>query len=393
MLTAALMMSVIMACAIEVSSHFSDTGGAYLYVRTVFGGFAGVQIGWFWLLSAIGGGAVNANLFTFYLSGLWPDANQGWIRWATTAVLIAIPTIANYVGVRQGATLSSILVTAKLLPLIVLIVLGLFRFAQHGWVMPLATVPVDAGSGAWLDALLLLVAAYGGWDLALAPTGEVKESRRTIPFALACGLAAAAALYVLTQCVTLSTIGTNPTDRPVADAASVLMGRTGALFVTVAVLLSTYGNISACILNAPRIVYALAANGDAPTALGKVHPQFRTPAPAILLYALSVWLLAASGTFVWALALGAGSLTVLYGSVCACLFKLRGLNPAAQSLRVPVGRILASVGMAISALLLTRLEPGQFLLMGVTALGAAASWWWATKRIPGASQEWRRNKT
>ena len=221
------------------------------------------------------------------------------------------------------------------------------------------------------------MAAYGGWDLALAPTGEIKSAPQTIPIALGSGLAVAAALYALTQFVTLATIGTSATDRPVAEAASVLIGPAGALFVTVAVMLSTYGNISACILNAPRIIYALAANGDAPAAFGKLHSKFRTPALAIVVYTLFVWLLAASGTFVWALALGAGSLTILYGSICACLFKLPRLKP--QRKRIQVRRILATLGIAISALLLTRLQAGQLLLMGVTALGATASWWWANR--------------
>jgi hypothetical protein len=259
-------------------------------------------------------------------------------------------------------------------------------------VMPLAAVPVTRRLRRVAGCATVARRRLRRLGPRPRPTAEVKEPQRTIPFALACGLAGAAVLYVLTQLVTLATIGMNPTDRPVADTASVLMGRTGGLFVTAAVLLSTYGNISACILNAPRIVYALAENRDARTALGKLHPQFRTPARALLLYALSVWLLAASGTFVWVLALGAGSLTVLYGSVCACLFKLRGLNPGVQSLRVPAGRILAISGIAISALLLTRLEPGQFLLMGATGLGAAANWWWATKRIPGSSQGVERNE-
>ena len=230
-----------------------------------------------------------------------------------------------------GLWFSSIPVTAKVLPLIVLIGLGLLRFVEHGSVLPSSAVAVDSGSGAWLDALLLLVAAYGGWDLALAPTGEIKRVAQTIPIALGSGLAVAAALYALTQFVTLVTIGRSPTDRPVAEAASVLIGPAGALFVTIAVMLSTYGNISACILNAPRIIYALANNWDAPAALGKLHSQSRTPAPAIVVYTLFVWLLAASGTFVWALALGAGSLTILYGSICACLFKLPRLKPTQKA--------------------------------------------------------------
>jgi amino acid transporter len=59
MVVAALTMAVIMACVAEVASYFSEARGAYPYVRTAFGRFAGLQVGWFWLLAVIAGGAMN----------------------------------------------------------------------------------------------------------------------------------------------------------------------------------------------------------------------------------------------------------------------------------------------------------------------------------------------
>ena len=43
MILAALGMAVILACFAEVASQFSEPGGAYLYVRTAFGRFAGMD--------------------------------------------------------------------------------------------------------------------------------------------------------------------------------------------------------------------------------------------------------------------------------------------------------------------------------------------------------------
>ena len=63
MIFAALGMALILACFSEVASQFSEPGGAYLYIRTAFGGFAGMQIGWFDLLNVIGTVAALANLF------------------------------------------------------------------------------------------------------------------------------------------------------------------------------------------------------------------------------------------------------------------------------------------------------------------------------------------
>src|SRR5215472_3146834 len=130
MLLAALVISTIVACMAEVASQFSQSGGGYLYVRSAFGRFAGLQVGWFWILASIGGGAGCANLFVQYLGSLWHPATQTGARIAIITVLIAMPTLANYLGVRSGANLSNTLTIAKLSPLILLIVLALVRFIR-----------------------------------------------------------------------------------------------------------------------------------------------------------------------------------------------------------------------------------------------------------------------
>jgi basic amino acid/polyamine antiporter, APA family len=72
MIFATLGMAVIMACIAEVASQFSEPGGAYLYVRTAFGHFMGMQIGWFDLLAVTGGLAAVASLFLNYFTAFLP---------------------------------------------------------------------------------------------------------------------------------------------------------------------------------------------------------------------------------------------------------------------------------------------------------------------------------
>jgi len=56
MLASALIVAVIVACMSKVASQFAEHGGAYVYVRSSFGRFAGLQVGWFWLRASMGGG-------------------------------------------------------------------------------------------------------------------------------------------------------------------------------------------------------------------------------------------------------------------------------------------------------------------------------------------------
>src|SRR5205807_4632350 len=125
-----------------------------------------------------------------YLSSTSPAfglPQDGFARIVIITVLIAIPTTVNYFGVRSGANLSNILTVAKLLPLVLLIVLGLARVIHQPDDIHVIEF-TNAGWSAWLNALLLLIFAYGGFEDTLAPSGEVKEPRRTAPFALFSGL-------------------------------------------------------------------------------------------------------------------------------------------------------------------------------------------------------------
>jgi len=134
--------------------------------------------------------------------------------------------------------------------------------------------------------MVFLLFAFGGWEDALVPTGEINEPRRSIPFGLGTGLFTTAVIYMLLQFITVATIGTKPTDAPLQETAAVLIGSRGAAFVNIAALVSIYGWISAAMLYAPRLAYSLAAQGDFPAAFRKMHTRFHTPAFAILFYAL-----------------------------------------------------------------------------------------------------------
>src|SRR3954447_9985510 len=185
MLLAAMVVGIIILPMAEVASQFSEAGGLYLYARTAFGRFVGLQVGWFWLLGSIGGGAACANLFLTYLAQFIPEIAHGWWRAATILLVVAIPTTANYLGVRQGVRLSVLFTAAKVFPLALVIGLGLLpRDLPRQSVVSGLSSP----SGAWAQVMLILIYAFSGAEDTLLPTGEVQQPRHTIPFALITGL-------------------------------------------------------------------------------------------------------------------------------------------------------------------------------------------------------------
>ncbi len=363
---AGLGMSLIVACYVEVSSQFTEAGGSYLYVRTAFGRWAGLQIAWFSALAPIAACAAQANLFAAYLAEFNEAAATGAGRVLVMCVLIGVPTGVNLVGANAGKALSSVLVIAKLLPLCLLIGMGLLHGDHPGAVRPDALKPdTHSALSAWLTAILLTTFSYGGFEDSLSAAGEFKRPRQTVVFGLVASLVICSVVYFLTQLTVVHALGDMETTRPLAAVGAVLLGPLGASFITVTALISTAGAISSNIMATPRIVFALADRNDFPATFARVNAAGSAPVAAVLAVGVLVLLLAVTGTFKWALAITAGSQMIVLGSACAALVRLRSLHPAAAAVRLPAGRTIAVLGVLFSVLLVAQLQPNEIELMSV----------------------------
>ena len=385
-MAAALGMALVVAAFAEVASRFTRAGGTYLYARVAFGRFAGIEMAWLTYLVRLTAAATNANLFIIYLAEFWPRATEPVPARVLLALVLLPLAVANYRGVRGGVTTSSTFAAAKLVPLAVFVVAGLFMIFA-GSAVQASSPAVRADAGTWLEAILLLVFAYGGFESALLPLGEAKDPRRDAPLALFAALGLCALLYTLVQVVVIAALADPAASpRPLAAAAQVFLGPLGAWLMAAGALVSVYGYLAAAMLNVPRLTYAMAAEGDLPPKLGAVHPRFRTPHVSVVLFATVVWTFAAVGDFLQNLTLSAVSRLLTYGGVCLALIVLRrqekvgvaGVDPA--WFRVPAGLIVAVLGLAFSAVLTLRINQREVLVLAGTLLAGLAHWGWMRSR-------------
>jgi amino acid transporter len=385
-LIAAAGIGVIMACFAEVASQFREAGGPYLYARAAFGRFLGIQTGWLAWLVRLTAAAAGANVFVSYLAEFWPPAKEPLLRALVLTLLLGVLAVVNYRGVKAGAQVSNFFVVAKLLPLFLFIVLGLSNVLFRANAVKLLPRPL-ASVGDWFEAVLLLMFAYGGFEAAVMPMGEAKDPRRDAPFALFTALVTTTVIYTLIQVVVIGVLR-NPaaTDRPLAAAAREFLGPLGAALIAAGALISVYGYLSAAMLSAPRLTFALAERGDFPTFFAAVHRKFRTPHISIVIFALLVWALAVAGTFRWNVLLSVVARLFTYGLVCAALPVLRKRQPHAQAFRLPAGAFFAVLGVAFSAVLVTRMHRGELLIVTATVGVALINWLWARHRTELAEE-------
>ena len=375
-LLAAAGMGVIMACFAEVASQFREAGGPYLYARTVFGRFIGIEVGWLAFLVRLASAAANANLFAISLGHFVPAVTTGWPRIVLLTAVLGILCLVNVRGVQSGARLSNFFTVAKILPLLLFVAAGVGFTAGR---FPVGLTA--AGANDWFLAALALVFALGGFESALMPMSEAKDPRRDAPFALFTALAVCATLYVLIHLVVMALVPeAQMSARPLADAARVMFGATGAAFMAAAAMLSTYGYLSGQIVSAPRMPYAMAEQGDFPAPFAAVHPRFRTPHVSIVVYTGLALALAIYGNFFWNAILSAVARLFVYAPVSAAVIVLRRRNPQADAYRLPAGWLFAVLGIAFCAVLVVRMELQHLnVLLAVTAL-ALANWLWARRQ-------------
>jgi amino acid transporter len=344
----ALLAGLIVLCFAEVSSRFTDTGGPYLYAREAFGPVAGFSVGWLLWLARITAFAANSSLLLDYAGYFYPQLAAGWERKLAAAFVVSVFLVLNLAGIRQTARASNCLSAIKLGALAIFAIAGLF-FVH--WDRLALTVPFVPRT--FSGAVLLLVYAFTGFEMAAVPAGEARDPRSTLPAALIGSVGVTALLYFAIQMVCIGTVpGLGQSQRPLADAASCMLGGAGAVALAVVAVLAIAGNLNVLMLSASRLPFAMAERGELPAALASTHRRFRTPHIALLATATVIYLLTVSGTFSYAVTISAISRLVAYLATCLALPTLRRSAAYPPLLRLPLGSsIAAAASLAIVWLL------------------------------------------
>src|SRR3954454_7953305 len=198
----ALLMALIVCCFAAAGSRVSLTGGVYAYVEIAFGPFAGFLAGVLYFLMATFAVASVSSAFAGSVGALLPIAASPPARAMLIALLFATLAAINVLGVRPGVRLVEVAPVAKRLPLLILVASGLWFVNPEALRWPGMPGPAAIGKTA-----IVLIFAFAGLEVALVPSGEVRDPARTVPRALFSALAITTTLYVLIQIVAQGLLG------------------------------------------------------------------------------------------------------------------------------------------------------------------------------------------
>lgn len=387
----------------QLAAQHPTSGGTYHYGRAQLGHWWGFLAGWCFVIGKIASCAAMALVIAAYLV---PEPAQRLVA----ALVVAVLTAVNLVGITRTAALARILVTVAIAALVLtgvrLLVGGVGDGAAGGgdpladaipgplagaaaglWDGGLAAV-LGAGSGgvggialAVIQAAALMFFAFAGYARVATLGEEVTDPRRTIPRAILLALAAVCGLYLVLS-VVLVLVGPAPGGQGwgpapfLAALDAVGAGGIWHVIVTVGAVAAASGALLALVAGISRTVLAMARERDLPPVLAHVSPRFSVPQRAEVAAGVAVLLLVlfASNVLV---AVAASSFGVLLYYAIA---NLAALTQVGEWRLFP--KVMQWVGL-VGCVLLVGALPGRTIVAGLVVIAVGVAYRVAVRRVAG----------
>jgi len=327
----------------------------------VFGEFAGFQVGWLFCLARITAMAGLVNGFGRYLGALLPWAAAPVGRAAVIIACSALITTINMIGIRQTSKATNLFTVAKVVPLVLLAIAGLF-FLRWGNFTP---VPVEPLS--FVRAVLLLIFAFSGFEILTVPAEESLQPRRDMPFALIATILTVCAIYLPVHLVAAGMLDNLASEQaPLATVAGILAGPAGRYGMTFIAATSMAGCALISLVGGTRLMYSMSSARQIPRWMGSLHAGWRTPVRATLIIGVLGTALAIASAYRTLAAISAGTRLLVYlACCCACLRRPSAAPGEPDGLR---GRIIPALTSVAIVALLCALERDE-IIGGLSGVG------------------------
>jgi amino acid transporter len=359
---------------LELSSRYPNEGGLYVWSKRAFGDFSGFISAWtYWTSNLPYFPAIlyfAASNALFIRSGAWGHlSNNATFYIAFSLIALAVVTWLNVIGLDVGKWLHNLGALAMWVP--VLIVIGMGMLAWHRFGSATAFTPHTLIPKIHLNDIIfwsVLTFAFGGCETASFMGEEIKNARRTIPFALlVAGLTVTFCYIVGTVSVMLALPASEVSDlqglmQAITKTAE-RIGWQGVIpFAAFMIALSNLGAAGAYLAAVARLPFVAGIDRFLPPVFGALHPRWRTPWVALIvqasLGAVFVFLgqagTSVKGAYDVLVSMGVITYFIPYLYLFAAMFKLQSEPAGPDVIRVPggkpVARLVAIVGFITTSL-------------------------------------------
>jgi basic amino acid/polyamine antiporter, APA family len=387
----------------ELADRMPAVGGQYAYLKEAYHPALGFLYGWVLLLVVQTGGmaAVTVTFARYFL-----ELSGGRLDPRVVGTFsLAILTFINCLGVKLGSRVQSGLTVLKILSIACLVAAGLFLTRDsHSLLHPILDQPFSGGLlSAFGAAMIPVLFAYGGWQTANFIAAEMKQPRRDLPRALVVGVAGVISLYITVNVACLRSLGAAglaSTTTPASAVMALSVGYGGVRLIAAGIAVSTLGFLSQSILTAPRVYFAMAADGLFFRAVGLLSPRTHVPVIAILLQSLWTAVIVFSGRYEQILNYVVSMDFLFFGLTATCLFVFRRrdrlLSPSRDhgqgaGYRVPghpfTTLLFVLISWAVVANTIYRYPANSLLGMLILVLGLPVYGFWSRRAAHSTQNE------
>ena len=345
----------------ELGTVIPRAGSEYTFAKVAYGGFIAFLTGWFEWLSNMFYAALSSIGFAYIISYFFP------VNVPLIAVFMVILfTAVNIRGVKEVGTIETILTV------VVLTILGIYAWTGWSYGLSMEEFKLSAPQGliGVFAATAYLFELYLGAEAVAVAQAEVKNPEKTIPRAM---ILSSVILIIMYTGIVYVTLRVAPPETivgqtsPIAFAAERIMGKLGAILVTIALAIAGLAATNEAIMAQSRTVYALSRDGYFPKALSKIHKRFGTPYVAVVVSSILTIAFASTGLVnfvVYAVNLG---FILGFSIVNLSLIKLRKERPhLKRPFKAPLYPFTPIAGITISLTLLLFIDP-WVMVLGVEA--------------------------
>jgi amino acid transporter len=291
------------ATYIEATVMYPEAGGSASFARHAFNELVSFFAAWGQMLNYIITVAISAFFVPHYLAVFWDPLGESPGDIIAGIVLIAFLAALNVKGTKESARFNLVLAIADLLTQIVLVAIGIALVLNADTLVDNVHFGVAPTWGDFALGIAVGMIAYTGIETISNMAEEARDAGRTVPQGTGLTVLAVLGLYVLLPVIALSAmpvtqdaagnfsteLGTKFADDPVLGIVENLglsAGLTDALRIYVGILAAVILTIAtnAALIGLSRLTFSMGHHRQLPEGLRQVHPRFRTPFVAILVF-------------------------------------------------------------------------------------------------------------
>ena len=274
----------------ELGAAFPYAGGDYVYLRNIYGSWAGFLLGWvgFFIINPGSIAALSLGLAKYLLPLFLGGECQLWEEKSLAISSLLLISLINYLGVKRASRLQNLCSGLNLIIIFLILFSGFTWGSGNLDHFSFSSKDLSVGD-LFGPAMIAVIFAYSGWFVSAYVASEIKNPEKNLPLSLILSSLIVTILYVLMNVFYIYALPI-PEMKGIIEIASFacrsLFGPRATVVVSLAIVLAILGSLNSVVLTAPRIYYAMAKDGIFFKKAGIVHSRYKTPYVSIAFQAI-----------------------------------------------------------------------------------------------------------